>query len=162
MNRKRIEMQQSYGAVAGRALAIVVAVYAVAAWPAHAWDGRDGLVGLGIAGLVCFVGALVGQLVQRAVYRVVEGPTRGVSALNAGIGSRLLVTLALSLVVIILEPFRLMPFAVWLLLYYLSLLCLEVFVALREFGQNPGSTESTGGDSEEAANAASADSDTRD
>lgn len=140
-----------------RALLVVAGVFAVAAWPAWAWAHREGLLGLGLAGALCLAGALVGHAVSRAVHRVLEGPTRGTSALNAGIGSRLLVTLALSLVVIIVEPFRLLPFAVWLLLYYVSLLALEVFVAVREFGQNPGSTRSIGVDSEEAAPAAAPD-----
>lgn len=154
-------MKNTFASYAGKAFAVCAGVYALAAWPASLWDGRDGLVGLAIAGGLCFVGALVGQMVQRAVFRVSEGPMSGVNALNAGIGSRLLVTLALSLVVVMLEPFRLMPFAVWLLLYYVSLLCLEVFVALREFGQNPGSTQQSGVDSEGAAEAASPDSDAR-
>ena len=155
-------MKYGFGWFAVRALLVVLGCAAVLAWPAWAWDGSDGLLGLGLAGALCFVGALAGQGVVRAVYRVVEGPTRGITALNAGIGSRLLVTLALSLVVLILEPFRLLPFAVWLLAYYVSLLCLEVFVAVREFGQNPGSTQSTGVVSEGVAEAASADSDARD
>lgn len=140
---------------ATKAALIVIGVYAVAAWPAHLWDGSDGLLGLALAGGIGFVGALVGYAAQCAVARIVEGPTRGISAINAGLGSRLLVTLALSLVVVIVEPFRLMPFAVWLLLYYVALLCLEVFVALREFGQNPGSTEQPGTETEQAADAAS-------
>ncbi|MDJ0972931.1 MAG: hypothetical protein QNJ98_00550 [Planctomycetota bacterium] len=155
-------MKYGFGWFAVRALLVVVGCFAVVAWPAWAWDGTDGLIGLGLAAALCFVGALAGQGVVRVVYRAVEGPTRGITALNAGIGSRLLVTLALSLVVLIMEPFRLLPFAVWLALYYVSLLCLEVFVAVKEFGQNPGSTESSGVDSEGAAEAAPQDADARD
>lgn len=140
---------------ATKAALIVVGVFAVAAWPAHLWEGADGLLGLGLAGGIGFVGAVVGYAAQCAVARTVKGPTRGISAINAGLGSRLLMTLTLSLVVVTVEPFRLMPFAVWLLLYYVALLGLEVFVALQEFGQNPGSTEQPVTETEEAADAAS-------
>ena len=122
----------------GWAAATLVGAFVLLALPAWLWTGANGLLALGTALSICWMGALVGRAVQQQVFATIEGPQRTVNAMLAGLGVRMFVTLGLALGGIVAEPFEMMPFAVWLLVGYVLLLCLEVFVALREFGQNHG------------------------
>ena len=118
------------------ALALAVVLTAALAWPAHAWQGRDGLLSLGAAAAVCLVGAVAGRGVGALMRGMDPSGAAAPTATQAAIGARLVLTLALSLPVFIAKPFAMAPFAVWLGAHYLSQMALEVFVALRELGQN--------------------------
>lgn len=133
---------------AGRAALTVIGAAALCALPAWLWTGREGLVSLAVALAICGVGALAGRLAQQQVFERTEGPQRAVNAMLAGLGVRMFATLGPALGVIVARPFELMPFAVWLLVGYVLLLCLEVFVALREFGQNHGPSRTEDASSE--------------
>ncbi len=141
-----------------QALALAVLVTAAAAWPAQAWRGQRGLLALGLAGSICLLGAVVGRLASPALVRLDTSADAGPHRVQIGILVRLLVTLALTLPVILLEAVPALPFAAWLGVHYLAQLVLEVFVSVRELGQNhgptrmparpsqPGAKPSTGGD----------------
>ena len=122
----------------GLAAVTVLGVGALCAFPAWLWTGPDGLLALGVALSICWMGALAGRAAQQAIFRVVEGPQRVINAMMGALGVRMFTTLGLALGVIVAKPFELLPFAVWLLVGYVALLGLEVFAALREFGQNHG------------------------
>ena len=122
----------------GWAAATLVGAFVVFAFPAWLWQGTDGLLALGVALSICWLGALAGRAVQHQIFATVEAPQKTVNAMLGGLGVRMFVTLGLAIGVIVARPFDLMPFAVWLLGGYVLLLCLEVFVAMREFGQNHG------------------------
>ena len=107
-------------------------------WPAWAWNGMDGVRALGVAMAITWVGAFAARLATEAVRRRIDGPQGSVHALMAGLSARLFLSLGLALVVVVMEPFALVPFAVWILVGYLSVLGLEVLAVMREFGQNPG------------------------
>jgi len=123
-----------------QALSVTVLVTAAAAWPAHAWAGRAGLQALGLAAAICLLGALFGRIAAIAIAGLDPGPEAGPHGVQVGILVRLMTTLAMTLPVVLMEPVPPVPFAAWLGLHYLAQLALEVFVSLRELGQNHGPT----------------------
>ena len=122
------------------ATTVTVVLAAACAWPAWAWQGSEGLAALGIAAVVCLAGAVAGRLLGMLVRSTDASPRGAVTATQAGMAARLVVTLLLSLPVLLGRPFDVKPFVVWLGVQYLAQLALEVFVSLRELGQNRGPT----------------------
>lgn len=106
-----------------RATVLVAAITAVAAWPVRAWEGDEGLTAVLLAGAVSLVGAVLGRL-PHLFFR--SGPDAIFHASMAGLGLRLLGTLAIAAPIMMLSGLPLMPFALGLVLSYLSLLVLEV------------------------------------
>jgi hypothetical protein len=125
-------------------LAIALAVGAALAWPAWAWGGREGLAALGVAAAIGWLGAAVGHALRAWLARRLSGPGAAVSAVQAGMAARVLLTAFLALPFFLLDVFARVPFATWLVLHYLAQLVLEVFVSVRELGQNPGPPASGG------------------
>ncbi|MEZ6007952.1 MAG: hypothetical protein R3F05_09280 [Planctomycetota bacterium] len=120
-----------------RLAGVALAAFGLAAWPAKAWAGESGLqaaalgVGLALGGAILaflplWLGAARGAPPERL----------GLLALMA-MGIRMLVTLMAALIVLLATDVKQGPFALGLVLGYLALMAVEVFVALREFGQNP-------------------------
>lgn len=107
-----------------KATLVVVAVAAAAAWPVRAWAGDAGLVALTVASAVCLLGAALGRLPRLFLGR---GPDAILGASMAGVGVRLLGTLAIAAPLMLLSGLPLAPFAVGLILAYFSLLVLEVW-----------------------------------
>ncbi|MDJ0522446.1 MAG: hypothetical protein QNJ90_10290 [Planctomycetota bacterium] len=123
------------------ALLVTVLVTAALAWPAYAWQGSDGLLGLGLAAAICLLGAMGGRGVGGFVRVTQPGEDQAPLATQAAIAGRLVLTLILSTPVFILKPVEMMPFGIWLGVHYLAQMVLEVFVSLRELGQNRRPTE---------------------
>jgi len=121
-----------------QATLLAAAVTAVCAWPAHAWAGGPGLAALGIAAGVCLLGAVIARGAAKALQGLDPSDDAGARGVQAGIAVRLLATLGMTLPIIVWEPVPAMPFAAWLGAHYLAQLALEVFVSLRELGQNHG------------------------
>ncbi len=132
------------------ALGLALALVLLLAWPAHAWAGREGLLALGLAGGIGFLGALAGHLAAAGLGRLVPGPQGSVQALQAGMAVRVLVTLLCAAPVYFLDAAPDLPFTVFLALGYLAQLVLEVFVSVRIVGQNPGPSAAEGAGAEEA------------
>jgi len=105
-----------------KATVTVAAVTAAAAWPVHAWAGDEGLTALLIASAVGLVGAVLGHL----PHFFFRGPDAVFHASMAGLGVRLLGTLAIAAPIMMLSGLPLLPFALGLVLAYFSLLILEV------------------------------------
>ena len=118
------------------ALLLAVLVTGVLAWPAHAWKGGDGLLGLALAGLICMLGAVGGHLVGGLMRATNPAADAAPQATQAATGARLVLTLLLSIPVFVGKPVGTMPFAIALGIHYLAQMALEVFVSLRELGQN--------------------------
>lgn len=106
-----------------KATLVVAAVTAAAAWPVHAWAGERGLTALLVAAAVCLVGAVLGR-VPHLFFR--KGPDAVLHAAMAGLGLRLLGTLALAMPLAFFTGLPRAPFALGLLLTYFPLLALEV------------------------------------
>lgn len=106
-----------------RTLGVAVLAGALGAWPAWALAGVRGLWGLAVGVGVALLGALLGHL-PRLFFR--RGPDAVLHAALAGVGIRLLATLALALVAIFSFPFPREAVAMGLVLAYLSLLAIEV------------------------------------
>ena len=106
-----------------KATLLVAAVTAAAAWPVRAWAGDEGLTALLIASAVSLAGALLGRLPHLFFRR---GPDAIFHASMAGLGLRLLGTLAIAAPIMMLSGLPLMPFALGLVLAYFALLVLEV------------------------------------
>lgn len=106
-----------------KALLVVGAVAIVTAWPAYALAGPDGLAALALAALVSLLGAVLGRA-PRLVFR--HGPDALFHAAMAGLGLRLLGTLALAAPVMLFAGLPTIPFALGLVPTYLALLVLEV------------------------------------
>jgi hypothetical protein len=106
-----------------KATLVVAAVTAAAAWPVHAWAGERGLTALLVASAVGLVGAVLGRVPHLVFTR---GPDAIFHASMAGLGLRLLGTLAIAAPIMMLSGLPLMPFALGLVLAYFSLLILEV------------------------------------
>ncbi len=123
------------------AFGLALLVTAALAWPAHAWKGGEGLLGLGLAGLICLFGAAAGRAVGGLVQATGPAEDQAPQATQVAVGARLVLTLLLSLPVFILKPVDTMPFSIWLGVHYLAQMVLEVFVSLRELSQNHGPTE---------------------
>ncbi len=123
-----------------RALLLAVLVSAALAWPAHAWQAEAGLAALGAAAGVCLLGAAFARVAAGAIGGLDPSPESAALAVQAGIGARLFLTLAIAVPVLVLEPFPRIPFAVFLGVHYLAQLGLEVFVSVRELSQNHGPT----------------------
>jgi hypothetical protein len=118
-------------------LAVAVAVSALAAWPAWLWGADTGLLALGLAAGVCLIGAVLGRVVLGLMLRLNDSPEGTSAAIQAAIGVRLLGTLVLCLPVVLAKWVPNLQLAVWLVLHYVAQLVLELFVLLRELGQNP-------------------------
>ena len=118
------------------AVGLAALVTAALAWPAHAWKGSQGLLGLGLAALICLIGAAAGRGVGGLVQATAPTEDQAPQATQVSVGARLVLTLMLSLPVFILKPVDTMPFSIWLGVHYLAQMVLEVFVSLRELGQN--------------------------
>lgn len=106
-----------------KATLVVAAVTAVAAWPVHAWAGSAGLTALVVAAAVCLAGAALGR-VPHLFFR--RGPDAILHASMAGLGLRLLGTLAIAAPLAFFTDLPRLPFGVALILDYLALLVLEV------------------------------------
>jgi len=106
-----------------KATLVVAAITAAAAWPVRAWAGDAGLTALLIASAVSLVGAALGRLPHLFFRR---GPDAIFHASMAGLGLRLLGTLAIAAPIMMLSGLPLVPFALGLVLAYFSLLILEV------------------------------------
>ena len=106
-----------------KALALVAALVAAAAWPAHALWGGMGLLAFAVAAGASLVGFALGRLPHLLL---TQGSDALFHAALAGLGARLLGTLAIAAPLMILSGLPLTPFAVGLLLSYLALLVLEV------------------------------------
>ena len=119
-----------------KAALTVAAVIAVAAWPMHMWAGDDGLTALLIAGAVAWVGSVLGRI-PHLFFR--SGPDAIFYASMAGLGVRLLGTLAIAAPIMILSGLPLMPFALGLLLAYFALLVLEVHDLILQSRRTPTS-----------------------
>jgi hypothetical protein len=113
-----------------KALVLAGAVCAVAAWPVRELWGEGGVVGLLLAAGSALLGALAGRLPRR----VIPGgtPQAPVHQAMAGIGTRLLVTAALALLVVSLGWAPTLPFVLPLLVLYFALMALEVREAIAE------------------------------
>lgn len=125
----------------GAVLLLALGVSAALAWPAHAWEGAAGLAALGLAAGVTLVGAVAGRLVLVALRKLDTAPDAGPRALQAGMAARLLATMALTLPVVVLRPVPGVAFVAFLGAHYAAQLVLELFVSLRELGQNHGPRE---------------------
>ena len=90
---------------------------------------------LGAVG-ISVLGALAGRAVHMALVTLAPGGQEPPTAPLAGLGARLLLSLVAVLVVVGLKPFPLMAFAIQMAVAYLALLCLEVFVNIRELGEH--------------------------
>jgi hypothetical protein len=86
------------------------------------------------------VGAAVSRIVQVLVRGVDGRPEAAPQAVQVAIAVRLLLTLALAAPLLLLEPVPALPLAAWLGLHYVAQLVLELFVSIRDLGQNPGPT----------------------
>ena len=122
-------------------LALVVIVCCLAAWPAWAWGGEAGLQALGVAGVICLLAAAAARLVTALLKGLSSDASAAPQAIQAGIGVRMMLTLAASLPVFLTDWLPQKQFVVWLGLHYLTQLALEVFVSMRELGQNHGPIE---------------------
>jgi hypothetical protein len=105
-------------------------------WPSEALGGPRGTTSLLLAAGISVVAALAGRSVHMALIRLAPGGQEPATAPLAGLGARLLLSLVAVLIVVRLEPFPLMTFAIQIAVAYLALLCLEVFVNLRELGEH--------------------------
>jgi len=126
--------------------ALALGVSALAALPAWAWGDQAGLRALGLAGLICSVSASAAHLAAAALRRLSTDERAGPQAVQVGIGVRLLLTLAASLPVILTHGVPQKQFVAWLGLHYLAQMALELFVSMRELGQNHGPIEEPPGE----------------
>ena len=131
-------------------LALVVVVCALAAWPAWLWGGEEGLLALGVAGLICLLAGALARVATAALKGVSTDDSAAPQAVQAGIGVRLILTLAASLPVILTHWVPQKQFVAWLGLHYLSQMALELFVSMREVGQNHGPIDATQSESEDS------------
>ena len=130
-------------------LALVVGVSALAAWPAWLWGGNEGLLALGVAGLICLLAGVLARVATAALKGISTDESAAPQAVQAGIGVRLILTLAASLPVILTHWVPQKQFVAWLGLHYLSQMALELFVSMRELGQNHGPIDATQSESED-------------
>jgi hypothetical protein len=133
------------------AFGLAVAATGLLWWPADRWHGDGGVAALALSGALCALGALVGRVVTALIERASSDPAAGAIAVQAGIGTRLLVTLVLTFPVLLVKPVPMMPFTAFLAVHYVIQLVLEVFVSLRESGQNHGPSRSATTTSREVA-----------
>lgn len=118
------------------ATATGAALVAVGWWPSDAVGGSDATWSLVIAVSISVVATLAGRATHMALLKLAPGGQEPPTAPLAGLGARLLFSLFAVLIVVTQKPFPLMAFAIQAGLAYLALLCLEVFVNLRELGQH--------------------------
>jgi len=131
-------------------LALVVVVCALAAWPAWLWGGDEGLLALGVAGLICLLAGALARVATAALQGLSTDESAAPQAVQAGIGVRLLLTLGASLPVILTHWVPQRQFVAWLGLHYLSQMALELFVSMRELGQNHGPIDATQSEPEDS------------
>ncbi len=140
-----------------RALSLVTLSAALAfglvAWPARAFFGAAGpgaaALGVGIA----WVGAVLGLVPLLGMARGADADERRGIAFLAASGVRLFVTLGGALAVLLGSDVPTAPFATGITAGYFALLATEVFVVLRESGQNPGPLEAGDAGAEGAVDA---------
>jgi hypothetical protein len=106
-----------------KAVLVLTAVAAVAAWPVYALGGARGLEAFGVALAVCMVGAVLGRLPHLFFKR---GPDALFHASLTGLGLRLLGTLAVAAPLLLFSGMERVPFAIGLVVAYFALLVLEV------------------------------------
>lgn len=111
------------GGYALRVLGVGLLCFGLGAWPAWALAGPAGLAGLAVGVGVALLGSALGHLPLLFFRR---GPDAVFFAALAGVGVRLLATLALALVAVFALPFPREAVAIGLVLAYLSLLAIEV------------------------------------
>ena len=111
-----------------KALLVLLVVLAAAAWPVHALMGEGALLAMGLAGLISFVGFVLGRIPHLIL---TEGPEAIFHASLAGLGMRLLGTLAIAAPVLLFSSLPQTPFAVGLVLSYFALLGVEVVDLVR-------------------------------
>lgn len=121
------------------ATALAAVLYLALRWPSRALGGPDAIRSLGCAVGIAWVGTLAGRLLEALVlHKRKHDDARAVQGAMAGTIGRLFTTLGMLVGVIAIEPFPLLAFGLQAGIAYVSLLALEVFVNLRDFGQNPG------------------------
>jgi len=126
-------------------LAVGLGTGLVLLWPAWAWNAGMGVQMLAVAGGLAALGATLGQLTHVFLGRVMQGPAAEITAVQAGMGVRLLATAGMALPLFFTDAYPNLPFTVWLAVHYLAQLVLEVFVSVRTLGQNPGPPAQGGG-----------------
>ncbi len=97
--------------------------FVVGAWPAWALARGSGLIALAVGVGIAWLGAVLGHL-PLLFFRRSEDAV--LNAALAGVGIRLLSTLAMAVVALFSLPFPREPLAIGLVLAYLSLLAMEV------------------------------------
>ena len=105
------------------AVLVLAAVGAVVAWPVHALFGPEGLQAFAIAFGVCMAGAVLGRIPHLFFKR---GPDALFQASLAGLGLRLMGTLAVAAPLLLFSELERVPFAIGLMIAYFALLLLEV------------------------------------
>ena len=121
------------------ATALAAVLYLALRWPSRALGGPDAVRSLGCAVGIAWAGTLLGRLLEALVLtKRAHDDARAVQGAMAGTIGRLFSTLGMLVGVIAIEPFPLLAFGLQAGIAYVSLLALEVFVNLRDFGQNPG------------------------
>ncbi|MGE0193082.1 MAG: hypothetical protein AB7T63_13695 [Planctomycetota bacterium] len=139
-----------------RLVGVALAAFGLAAWPAKAWSGDEGLQAAALGVGLALGGALLAFLpLWLGAARGAPPERLGLLALMA-MGIRMLVTLFAALVVLLATDVAKGPFALGLVLGYLALMAVEVFVALREFGQNPSPLGTDSGNATRASDTAPA------
>ncbi len=116
-------------AFALRAFLTALASLGVLAYPAWLWGKQDGVLALGVAIAVCFVGALVGHL----PHHFFRGRDEDVAnATMAGFGLRMLTTGAIAFAIASMSSLPRTQFMIWVAVVYLVFLVLEVMVMTRQ------------------------------
>ncbi|MCC7422792.1 MAG: hypothetical protein IT428_21145 [Planctomycetaceae bacterium] len=110
-------------------LAVVGALWAILAWPAYQWAGRDALVGLSLAAIMCFFPGLVVFVMTASVP---AGSSKAAGVIVAGSGlSKIVLFAGVLIVQSVLPNLKVREFLVWVLVFYLATLCLETVLLLR-------------------------------
>lgn len=110
-------------------LAAVAGLWLLSVWPANRIAGRDGLVGLSVAAVLCFVPGLV---VFGLAGNVAPGSPKAATMVLVGSGLRMAAVLAGVLVIREYWPrFGFREFLVWVLIFYLGTLALETLLLLK-------------------------------
>lgn len=107
----------------------VAGLWLASAWPARLLAGQDGLVGLSVAAVLCFVPGLI---VFALASHVEPGTPKAATMILVGSGLRMAAVLAGVLVFRKLWPqFGFREFLLWILIFYLGTLLLETSLLLK-------------------------------
>lgn len=117
-------------------LVLVTAIVGVG--PTYYWAGKEGMLAMGLAAVICWLAAMV------ALIPIHWAATRGLSliawACLLAMGLRLLITMMLGLVVYFISHVSLVKLSIWVLMFYLVLLFWETVVVLRVARSHMGQT----------------------